>query len=195
MTETGKRPPGRTIRQIPWSVDVLALLSKWERRADVASRLHYRRAARYERMNIAFGVPVIVLTTLVGTSLFATIQQAGAFGLRIAAGIVSVLAAILASVHRYLRVAEYAEGHRVAANRWAAIKREIEKTRSLHPTYPDVRGDPIHYLDKLSREFDRVAGESPPLGPQYDLQSQGVDQEVAEVGLAPTAHEPSGSAS
>ncbi|HEY1329971.1 MAG TPA: SLATT domain-containing protein [Actinomycetota bacterium] len=183
MPETEKRSPARTMRQIPWSADVLALLKRWEHRADVVSRLHYQKGAFFNLWNTLVGLPVIVLTTLVGTSLFATIQDSGAFALRITAATVSVLAAILASVHRFLRLAELAEGHRVAGNRWAAIKREIEKTRSLHPTYPDVRGDPIHYLDKIINQWNRVAGESPTLGRTYNESSEHLDREIEEAGL------------
>jgi hypothetical protein len=165
MDETATSP--RQVEQTPWSEPVIDRLREWENVAKRAAKAHYERAGWWERWNVGFGIPVIVLTTVVGTSIFATLQDKGGTPLKVATGVVSLLAAILASVQRFLRLGERAEGHRVAGNRWSSIKRDIEKTRSLYPTYPDVRGDPTHYLHNLQTRMDEVAGQSPLLGERH----------------------------
>jgi hypothetical protein len=106
---------------------------------------------------------VVVLTTFIGTSVFATLERTVGLELRITVGIVSVLAAVLASLQTFLRFAERAERHRAAGERWAAIAREIAQMVALHPTYLASRGDPKQYLDELRRRMDEIAAESPPM--------------------------------
>jgi hypothetical protein len=84
--------------------------------------------------------------------------------LRILIGVVSVLAAVLASLQTFLRLAERAEKHRAAAEEWSSIRREIAEMLALHPDYLATRGDPKDYLDRLRRRMDRVAAQSPEMG-------------------------------
>jgi hypothetical protein len=102
-----------------------------------------------------------VLTTFVGTSVFATLQEPVNTGMRIFVGVVSVAAAVLASLQTFLSFAEKAEKHRQAAERWAAMRREITEILALHPSYLAIRCDPKNYLDDLRKRMDEVAAESP----------------------------------
>lgn len=157
--EGGGRPPS------PWTVAVLDLLRDWERRATASSEAHYDLATRLTKSNIRFGVPVVALTTVVGTSVFATVSRTHVnTGLQVAVGMLSVLAAVLASLQTFLRFGERAEKHRTAAEHWASIRREIDEKLALHPTYLASRGDPQDYLDDLRRRMDQVAQQSPELG-------------------------------
>ena len=148
----------------PWTPQVLELLKDWRARAASTSSEHYRLASRLARLNIRFGIPVVVLTTFVGTSVFATLQSDVHVSLRIGLGLVSVLAAVLASLQTFLRFGERAEKHRASAELWAALRREIDEMLALHPTYLASRGDPKQYLDDLRRRMDEIAQQSPELG-------------------------------
>ena len=150
---------------------MLALLGDWQQRAAAGSEAHYGLATRYARLNVRFGVPVVALTTFVGTSVFATLEHKINIALRVAVGIVSVLAAILASLQTFLRFGERSERHRAAAEKWAALRREIDEMRALHPTYLASRGDPKQYLDDLRRRMDEIAQQSPELGEHGWLRS------------------------
>ena len=148
----------------PWTLAVLKLLGDWDKRAAASSEAHYALAGRLARRNIQLGVPVVVLTTLVGTSVFATLQEEVTTTWRIAVGTLSVIAAVVASVQTFLRFAERAEQHRAAAENWAAIRREIAQKRALHPEYLAARGDPQKYLDELRKRIDQVSAQSPEMG-------------------------------
>jgi hypothetical protein len=157
--ERGGRPPS------PWTATVLDLLRDWERRASESAEAHYELATRLSKSNIRFGVPVVALTTIVGTSVFASISSTHVnTGLRVAIGLLSVLAAVLASLQTFLRFGERAEKHRTAAEHWASIRREIDEKLALHPTYLASRGDPQDYLDDLRKRMDQVAQQSPEMG-------------------------------
>ena len=148
----------------PWTPRVLALLRAWNDRAGATAETHYTIAARLGRLNVRLGIPVVVLTTFVGTSVFATLERHVDLSLKILIGTVSVLAAVLASLQTFLRFAERAEKHRAAAEEWSSIRREIAEMLALHPDYLATRGDPKDYLDRLRRRMDRVAAQSPEMG-------------------------------
>jgi len=153
--------------KVPWTERVLSLLHDWQRRAAVSQEAHYARATRLANYNIWFGVPVVALATFVGTSVFATLQEDVRIELRIAVGSISVLAAVLASLQTFLRFQERAEKHRVSAELWAAIRREIDEMLALHPEYLAERSDPKKYLDDLRRRMDEVSAQSLEIGDRY----------------------------
>jgi hypothetical protein len=153
-------------RESPWTTDVVKLLRDWSARAGASADAHYALCTRLSRANIRFGVPVVILTTFVGTSVFATLQHHVSLALRIGVGILSVLAAVLASLQTFLRFGERAEKHRTAAEAWAALRRDMETMIALHPTYPESRGDPKKYLDDVKQKFAQIAQQSPEMGEQ-----------------------------
>lgn len=150
--------------KVPWTEAVLSLLREWQQRASVSQDAHYLIATRLGSYNLVFGIPVVVFTTIVGTSVFATLQENVGVGWRIAVGIVSVLAAVLASLQTFLRFQERAEKHRAAAEHWASIRREIDQMLALHPDYLAERTDPKAYLDQLRRRMGEVSAQSPEIG-------------------------------
>ena len=142
----------------PWSKAVLERLLDWESRAAAAAEVHFQTAEYLSRWNIFLGIPVVVLSAIVGTATFATLTHDVNVGIRIAAGTLSVIAAVLASVQTFLRFGSRAEQHRVAAERWSAIRREIEKARSLPP---ELHGDPKQLLDDVKTRMDDAGEKSP----------------------------------
>jgi hypothetical protein len=166
----------------PWSRTVLKLLRDWDRRAAASAETHYNHAARLSSRNVQLGIPVVALSTFVGTSVFATLQEDVSAYLRILVGGISVTAAVLASLQTFLRFAERAERHRVAADNWSAIRREISQMLALHPTYLASHGDPQKYLDGLRRRMDEVAALAPEMGERLwskAIEKHGVGQEDA----------------
>jgi len=76
-------------------------------------------------------------------------------------GLVSVLTALLASLQTFLRYAERAEKHRVAAALYSDLRREMEEVRAL-PV--EDRGPAKPHLDHLRDGMDRLGKESPEIG-------------------------------
>ena len=150
--------------KVPWTEPVLSLLRDTHDAAAISQDAHYAIATRLVKYNIWFGVPVVALATLVGTSVFATLQKDVRTDLRILVGFVSVLAAVLASLQTFLRFQERGEKHRAAAEQWSAIRRETKQMLALHPDYLAERSDPKTYLDGLRERMDRVSAQSPEIG-------------------------------
>jgi fatty acid desaturase len=112
--------------------DKIELLSTWRQAIRVCHKAHVRSAAILQRRNRAFGIPVVILSTIAGTAAFATLESAPALWIKILVGLLSVLAAVLASLQTFLGYSELAERHKAASQRCGALRREIEEVLALN---------------------------------------------------------------
>lgn len=134
-----------------------SLLENWLRRARESQRGHYQAAARLEHLNYWFGIPVVIMTTVVGTSVFASLQRRVDVRWQVMIGVFSVLAAVLASLQTFLRFSEKAEKHRSAGAAYGAIRRELEMILSVTPAEQDAK----QLLDGLRTRIDALAKDAP----------------------------------
>jgi conflict system pore-forming effector with SLATT domain len=102
------------------------LIPEWYRRVAVTQYAHYLSADHFGARKYWLGVPAVLLSTLVGTSVFATIERQPELWLQIAVGLSSVAAALLASLQTFMGYTERAEKHRMAGARYGALGRELE---------------------------------------------------------------------
>lgn len=141
-----------------------ALLKDWRQRTAAASEAHYKLASGLRGKNLMLGIPVVTFSSIVGTSLFATLADPEAVihaALRIAIGSISVAAAILAALQTFLRFGERAEKHVVAADWYAAVRRDIDQLLALSPK---ERGTPKSCFDRLRKQMSKVGQHSPEIG-------------------------------
>jgi hypothetical protein len=96
-----------------------------------------------------------VLSTLVGTSVFATIQKRPEVWLQIAVGLGSVAAALMASLQTFLGYSERAEKHRVAGAKYGSLGRELEQLRASGTPLSDQN------MSEVRKRLDDLAVESP----------------------------------
>lgn len=147
-----------------WTVAETDLAREWGKRAAAAQHAHYYLATNLRRRNLALGIPVVILSAIVGTALFASLAASSdsfPLGLRLAVGSVSLLAAVLAAIQTFLRFAERSERHAQAADWYSAIRREIDELLAL-PV--DKRGESKRTLDSLRKEFNKAGQTYPEIG-------------------------------
>lgn len=129
------------------------VLDDWYKRVEATQRAHYLSADHFAYWNLWLGVPVIALSTVVGTSVFATIQKQPETSVQIAVGLCSVTAAVLASLQTFLGYAARAERHRVAGAKYGAIGRELEVLRACREEYAkETIDDVLERLEALALE-------------------------------------------
>ncbi|HEX8495335.1 MAG TPA: SLATT domain-containing protein [Pyrinomonadaceae bacterium] len=134
------------------------LLVKWSERVRRAQAAHYDSAVRCNRQHFWIGVPVVILTALIGTSVFVTLQKEADFYMKLAVGLASVAAAVLASVQTFLRFLERAESHRIAAMRFGALRKEIEYIQAFPPKDSEQIKD---VTKSLLERWNNINEESP----------------------------------
>ncbi len=146
------RPEGDTL------LDTVELVRHWRFRAHRVQLAHYGAARSFGALNLGLGIPAIVLSTFVGTSVFATSQHTTSLWIQIAVGLLSVAAAVFASLQTFLKYAETAEKHRVAGARFAHLKHEIELLSAMPPSDEKRLHDALAQIEK---RWDRLRRDSP----------------------------------
>ena len=142
----------------PWTPRMEELLSDWRSRVYAAQSAYYEEAERLHRQNYLLGIPVIIVSSVVGTAVFSDWGKDGV--LKWLVGSVSIVAAILASLQTFLKFGENATLHGAAADWFAAIRRDIDETLALPP---ELRGHPKHALDSIRQEINKASQKSPEL--------------------------------
>jgi hypothetical protein len=132
-----------------------ALIDDWYRRARESQFAHFLATEPLVRANFRLGLPVVLFSTLVATSVFASLETAVSLGVRIAVGLVSISAAILSALQTFLRFEERAEKHRAAGGQYGALRRELEQIRAIGPPYD------VDALSRIREEFDSVSNQAP----------------------------------
>ena len=124
-----------------------------------SQRVHYECANYYNRLNYFLGIPTIVLSAAVGTAVFASFDKQATGELkRLILGFISMTAAVLASLQTFLSFAERANRHRVTGAKYGAIRRTLEKLKTISPTEHDaIRRE----LDAIQKAMDDLAENAP----------------------------------
>jgi hypothetical protein len=142
----------------------------------VTQNAHYLSADHFARWSRWLGIPVIALSAIVGTSVFATLQKQPEVWVQISVGLGSVAAAVLASLQTFLGYSERAEKHRVAGAKYGAIGRELETLVSSENPAEGL-------IDELRKRLDSLALESPnnPLRIYHLAGSKRLDRQVGTL--------------
>jgi hypothetical protein len=130
------------------------IATEWYHRAATVAHGHYRAALRFSKLNFWFGFPSVVLATIVGTSVFATLQSKPEIWWQIAVGMMSIAAAILSALQSFLGYNDKAERHRAAGAKYNAIGRELE-------LWLAVAQEDVDKLEAIRQRIDALAQESP----------------------------------
>lgn len=134
------------------------LLTEWFRRIVLSQQGHYNASAYFERLNYWMGIPVVILSAFVGTSVFATLEKNVDTRLRIVIGLISVIAAVLASLQTFFRFSDRSEIHRDFGGRYGALRREIEQIISFPPSSEE---ELRQLLTDLRQRLDTLGTEAP----------------------------------
>jgi hypothetical protein len=112
---------------------------------------HYKMAERYKRNHRSFGVSVVVLTSVVGTSVFASLTKITTdLYLQIATGFLSIIAVVMAALQTFLGYADLQVQHKNAGVGYAIVRRSLE---ILLMKFPDASGRPD---EPGTKEFDAI---------------------------------------
>jgi hypothetical protein len=121
--------------------EVIAVLDGWLVHSHKGRDRHDRAARRADGYRYVLGVPVVVLSAVVGTSVITDLQETVEWGIYLV-GLLAIAAASLAGIQTSFNYPERAEKHRIAGVKYKAIIREIEETLS----------EILQYLSKVGKE-------------------------------------------
>lgn len=135
------------------------LLTHWQRTLVRLQIEHELSARAFEKYNWKLGIPVVVLTTVVGASIFGTLQENELLALKIGTGCLSVLSVVLSSLQTFFNFGARAGGHKVAADRLGELSREAQEKLALGLADAEL----AEYLAELRQRWDSISREAPNL--------------------------------
>jgi hypothetical protein len=120
---------------------------------------HYETGRRYDRLHLLLGIPAISVSAVVGTAVFASLAAERDHVLAtILVGLLSVAAAVLASLQTFLKYSELAERHKLAGARFADLKHKIELIAVFQPHHAEALRV---QLAEVEQRWESVREESP----------------------------------
>ena len=134
------------------------LVLTWLRRARKSQFSHYAAAKHLGHYGRVFGVPVIIITAIVGASAFASIlAETVPLYAKLIAGFCSLAATVLSSLQTFFKFSERSEKHRIFAAKFGSVRRELEM---LH-VQAQIKATE---LTAVRTKLDKLAEEAPDVG-------------------------------
>lgn len=130
------------------------LLETWKDKVRRAQMAHYANANRCDRRHLYLGIPVVVLSVIAGATVLSNLSSDLKW-IQILIGTISMFVAILAGLQTFLKLADRAEKHRVAAIRFGDLKREID---TLLVTPSD---NPATSIESVRERWNKTNEQSP----------------------------------
>jgi hypothetical protein len=149
---------GNSVALLPREQDLDQLLAHWQERALVSIFSFGAASDRCRAWDTRLGGAVAILTAIVGTSIFATVNHEPSTVARIVAGSVAVAAAIAAGIQAFAGLSQRIEDYEKAARRYGAIRREIEQVRVAAADNGVVSDESV---EKIRSLLDAAAEGSP----------------------------------
>ena len=163
--------------------DVLNRVATYREHALYLGGGHYQAGKWAARRHIMLGVPVVVATAIVSTSIFATLNEQPSVQWKIAAGLISLVAVVLAALQTFFKYSELAEKHKTAGANYGSLRRRIELFQLRYAGDPRQRLQALGELDEIAEQFGELAEVSPDLPDRfYDFARASLGREVNRDG-------------
>ncbi len=159
-TETSEAD-NANLKFLNWAGYLEDLIAKWSDNALSYAWLHNKAEAKYRKLNYAFTIPIVILSTLVGTinvgmnSLFP--DNLVKYG-QITIGGVGIFTGILGTLQNFFKYAQLSEAHRNAAIQWHKFHRSLKTELALESICRRNAGE---FFRSSKTELDRLLDSSP----------------------------------
>ncbi len=144
-------------------VEQKTLLQTWRKELKTLFQAHYVRSISIRRMNYLLGFPVILILMVVSSYIFFTINHNPDFWVKMLAGMLLLLCAILVSLQTFLKYSEQAENHRNASARYQSLHHSVDQLLAFPPADESAL---VSWCDKLRDRWDELNLEVPNVNSQ-----------------------------
>jgi len=121
---------------------------------------HAKAARRLERQYRRTGTLSVILSAIVGASLFASLETSFGPWIRLLTGLVSIFAAVLSGLLTFNRYEERTEKHRIASVQYKASLKELEALLSAGNA--SIDDSTVERIEAEFRDLERSAPVVPP---------------------------------
>jgi len=141
------------------------LLEEWLERAKHSQHAHRFAAKTFSHRNLYLGMVSVALSTIVGTSVFASLSKQVDITIQIIVGMLSVLAAVFSALNTFLHYSELSAKHAAAASKYGSACRLIELQLTIG--YENINSEVIN---SIRCRLDDLASDSPNVPEAYRKQ-------------------------
>jgi hypothetical protein len=146
---------------ISWNDQIEELFRQTAEKSNALSMLHSSATQKYQRINTALNIPVIILSTIVGaTSMSSTVIFGGWEYGSVIIGVISLFSGILKTVDSYFNYGQLLERHRVTSISYKKLYKILSFELSL-PRHQ--RTNLKTFMKFIKAEMDRLLEQSPEL--------------------------------
>jgi hypothetical protein len=124
----------------------LDLLKKWLNGITTAHVAYSKLTAEYKQRSRMLGLIVTIISTIIGTSIFASLNVSNNQIILAVVGTVSLLASILSGVNTFLNYGELASTYSDASSKWGELRRHVEEV--------SVTINDLHALDAAIQDIE-----------------------------------------
>lgn len=149
-----------------WHAQQEDILKSWSEQASCYRWMHEHAYQDYNKKNMRFAIPVIIISTITGTANFAqgSFPDGAKTWAPLIIGTLNLAAGLVTTIGQFLRVSELLEGHRAASLAYAKLSRSIAVELSLPADERSMPG--IDYIKQCRTDIDRLIEQSPPVPPE-----------------------------
>jgi len=157
----GKMSKDEQQPDISWNDQIEELFRQTAEKSNALSMLHSSATQKYQRINTALNIPVIILSTIVGaTSMSSTVIFGGWEYGSVIIGVISLFSGILKTVDSYFNYGQLLERHRVTSISYKKLYKILSFELSL-PRHQ--RTNLKTFMKFIKAEMDRLLEQSPEL--------------------------------
>ena len=144
-----------------WHEQQELILKRWSEIGSSYRYLHDKSFKKFDRQNMWFALPVIVISTVTGTANFAqgSFPDSWKEFVPLGIGFLNLSAGLITTVSQFLRVSELLEGHRAASIAYSKFSRNISVELSL--PVKERTEDGSVFIANCRAELDRLIEQSP----------------------------------
>jgi len=158
--------------------DIINLIENYSKTSILNRAAHYRASRDALIKHYWLGIPTILISTAIGTSIFASLRTDPTEGLKIIVGFVSFLSAVLSSLQTFFKFSEVAEKHRVAGAAYGDMKRKLDILKLQYSMKEHTsREDALKELKLVSEALSELAKESPGIPDKAFKQAKKIEEE------------------
>lgn len=129
---------------------------------------HYFMAEHYKKRHRYFGISVVILSSIVGTSVFSTLAKTQDYPIIIVTGFLSVLAVVMAALQTFLGYADLQVQHKNSAVGYSMARRKLELLIMEYPNTTGQSDEPgTKILEDIVKQLDDLDRASPTIPDKY----------------------------
>lgn len=160
--------------------EIIAKAKTYQRKCEINARSHFLHWEESAKWNKRLGVPVVIATTFVGGTLFATITISNSLWLKVLLGLLSLYAAIMSSLQTMLKFSERSEKFKIAGLRYRSMVRRLDIfifKCSENIYNKDTQQIALQEFENIALNLDEIAMESPSISDKM------YDKAISEISL------------